>query len=122
MSAEALEKAIESYPDGKTIVIAHLYGTPGKIDEIRAIANKQGAVIIEGAAESLGAAYKGIQTGIFGDLGRYRLMEIRSLLGRPVDCSLLIPRKVRTRFADGPHKAGRMCRGTSTRRLVTTTG
>ena len=65
----ALEKAFELYPDVKLIVIAHLYGTPGKINEIRAIADKHGALIVEDAAESLGATYKGDQTGTFGDFG-----------------------------------------------------
>ena len=51
----------------KLIVIAHLYGTPGKLDEIRAIAEKHGAFIVEDAAESFGATYKGKQTGNFGD-------------------------------------------------------
>ncbi len=67
MDPEALEKAFEIYPEVKLIVIAHLYGTPGKIDEIRAIAKKNGALIVEDAAESFGASYKGIQTGNFGD-------------------------------------------------------
>jgi dTDP-4-amino-4,6-dideoxygalactose transaminase len=67
MSPEALEKAFEIFPDVKLIVVAHLYGTPGKIDEIRSIANKHGALIIEDAAESFGASYKGVQTGKFGD-------------------------------------------------------
>ncbi|MFH5978329.1 DegT/DnrJ/EryC1/StrS family aminotransferase, partial [Clostridium perfringens] len=51
----------------KLVVVAHLYGTPGKIDEIKEICNRHGALIIEDAAESLGATYKGIQTGNFGD-------------------------------------------------------
>lgn len=63
---EALEKAFELYPDVKIVVIAHLYGTPGKIDEIKAVADHYGAVVIEDAAESLGATYKGRQTGTFG--------------------------------------------------------
>ncbi len=67
MDPAALEKAFELYPDVKLIVIAHLYGTPGKIDEIKAIAEKHGALIVEDAAESLGATYRGIQTGTFGD-------------------------------------------------------
>lgn len=67
MCPKALEKAFEIYPDVKIIVMAHLYGTPGKVDEIRAIADKHGAMIIEDAAESLGATYKGKQTGTFGD-------------------------------------------------------
>ena len=66
MDPVALEKAFELYPDVKTVVIAHLYGTPGKIDELQEICSRYGAVIIEDAAESLGASYKGIQTGTFG--------------------------------------------------------
>ena len=67
MDPVALEKAFELYPEVKLIVVAHLYGTPGKIDEIKAIADKHGALIVEDAAESLGATYKGKQTGTFGD-------------------------------------------------------
>lgn len=67
MSPEALEKAFSIYPDVKLIVLAHLYGTPGKCDEIRAIAEKHGALIVEDAAESFGATYKNVQTGMFGD-------------------------------------------------------
>lgn len=67
MDPVALEKAFELYPDVKVVVVAHLYGTPGKIDEIKTICEKHGAVIIEDAAESLGATYKGIQTGTFGN-------------------------------------------------------
>ena len=67
MDPAALEKAFEIYQDVKVVVIAHLYGTPGKIDELKAICDKHGAVIIEDAAESLGATYKGVQTGTFGE-------------------------------------------------------
>lgn len=66
MDPVALEKAFELYPEIKVVVIAHLYGTPGKIDELKAICDKHGAVIVEDAAESLGATYKGVQTGTFG--------------------------------------------------------
>ena len=69
MDPAALEKAFEIYPDVKLIVVAHLYGTPGKIEEIRAIADRHGALIVEDAAESFGASYKGRQTGTFGDYG-----------------------------------------------------
>ena len=67
MDPAALEKAFEIYPDVKAVVIVHLYGTPCKIDEIKAVCDKHNAVIIEDAAESLGAAYKGKQTGGFGN-------------------------------------------------------
>ena len=66
MDPVALEKAFEIYPDVKVVVVAHLYGTPGKIDEIKSICDKHGAIIVEDAAESLGATYKGQQTGTFG--------------------------------------------------------
>ena len=49
------------------VVLAHLYGTPGKMDEIRKICDQHGALIVEDAAESLGATYKGIETGSLGD-------------------------------------------------------
>lgn len=66
MDPVALEKAFELYPDTKVIMVVNLYGTPAKYDEICAIAEKHGAIIIEDAAESLGATYKGRQTGTFG--------------------------------------------------------
>lgn len=69
MDPLALEKAFDIYPEVKHIVIANLYGVPGKMDEIRKIADKHGAAIIEDAAESFGATYKGKQTGAFGDIG-----------------------------------------------------
>lgn len=67
MDPEALEKAFEIYPEVKVVVVAHLYGTPGKIDKIKGICDKHNAIIIEDAAESFGATYKGKQTGTFGD-------------------------------------------------------
>ena len=66
MDPVALEKAFELYPDVKVVVLVHLYGVPAKVDEIRAICEKHGATIIEDAAESMGAVYKGVQTGTFG--------------------------------------------------------
>ena len=69
MDPIALEKAFELYPEVKVVVAAHLYGVPGKIDEIKQICDTHNAVLIEDAAESLGASYKGRQTGIFGTYG-----------------------------------------------------
>lgn len=66
MDPIALEKAFELYPEVKVVVMAHLYGIPGKIDELQAVCDRHGAIIIEDAAESLGATYKGVQTGNFG--------------------------------------------------------
>ncbi len=67
MDPVALEKAFEIYPEIKVVVFAHLYGTPGKFDEIKEICDRHGAVIIEDAAESLGAVYKGRSSGTLGD-------------------------------------------------------
>lgn len=66
MDPVALEKAFELYPDVKVVIVVHLYGTPAKMSEIQDICSRHDAVIIEDAAESLGAAYKGVQTGSFG--------------------------------------------------------
>lgn len=66
MDPEALEIAFEKYPDVKLVVLAHLYGTPAKLDEIMAICEEHGATLIEDAAESLGATYNGRETGSFG--------------------------------------------------------
>ena len=66
MDPVALERAFDLYPDVKVVVVAHLYGTPGKIDEIKKICKMHHALIIEDAAESFGATYKGKQTGTFG--------------------------------------------------------
>ncbi len=71
MDPEALKKAFEIYPDVKLIIVAHLYGTPGKMEEIKAIADEHGALIVEDAAESLGAKYKlngnWVETGSLGN-------------------------------------------------------
>ena len=67
MDPVALERAFTLFPDVKMVVLVHLYGTPAKIDEIKEVCDKHGALIVEDAAESLGATYKGKQTGAFGD-------------------------------------------------------
>ncbi|MDN0069536.1 DegT/DnrJ/EryC1/StrS family aminotransferase [Collinsella ihumii] len=67
MDPVALEKAFELHPNAKVVVVAHLYGTPGKCNEIKHICKEHGAVLVEDAAESLGASFHGVQTGCFGD-------------------------------------------------------
>ena len=71
MDPKALEKAFEKYPHPKAVIVVYLYGTPAKIDEIKAICDKHGVPLVEDAAESLGATYKGKQTGTFGKYGIY---------------------------------------------------
>lgn len=66
MDPAALERAFEKYPHPKAVVVANLYGTPAKLDELKAICDAHGVPLIEDAAESLGATYRGKQTGTFG--------------------------------------------------------
>lgn len=66
MDPKALEKAFQKYPDTKVVVLAHLYGTPAKMDEILEICERHGAILIEDAAEAMSATYKGRQCGTFG--------------------------------------------------------
>ena len=71
MDPVALDKAFEIYPEVKLVILAHLYGTPGKVKEIKDVCKKYGALLIEDAAESFGAKYKldgeWKETGSFGD-------------------------------------------------------
>lgn len=71
MSPDALVRAFEKYPHPKAVICVHLYGTPAKLDEILEICNAHGVPMIEDAAESLSATYKGRQTGTFGKFGIY---------------------------------------------------
>lgn len=72
MDPKALEKAFEKYPNAKVVVLVHLYGTPAKMDEIIKICKKHNAVIIEDAAEALGATYHNQHCGTFG---RYNVLS-----------------------------------------------
>ncbi len=67
MCPESLEKAFSLYPEAKVVVMADLYGTPAKMDEILEVCKRHNAILIEDAAESLGAFYKGIPCGKFGN-------------------------------------------------------
>lgn len=71
MDPKALEKAFEKYSHPKAVIVVHLYGTPAKIDKIKEICDKHKVPLVEDAAESLGATYKGKQTGTFGKYGIY---------------------------------------------------
>lgn len=66
MDPECLKKAFEKYPNAKVVVLAHLYGTPAKMDEILKICKEHNAVVIEDAAEALSATYNDKQCGTFG--------------------------------------------------------
>ena len=88
MDAQALEKAFEIYPEVKIVVLAHLYGTPGNMDAIRDIIHKHNAILVEDAAESLGASYKGVQTGTFGDFNTISFNGNKIITGSSGGCFL----------------------------------
>lgn len=71
MSPEALRKAFAVHPHPKAVILAHLYGTPARLEELLSICREHGVPVIEDAAESLSSTYKGKQTGTFGDFGVY---------------------------------------------------
>ena len=68
LNPAALERAFKLFPDVKVVIVANLYGTPAKFDEIQKVCKEHSAILIEDAAESLGATYKGQQTGTFGQV------------------------------------------------------
>ena len=110
MDPAALRKAFETYPDTRLVVLAHLYGTPGKIDEIRDICKAYGALLVEDAAESMGAVYKGRQTG---SLESFPLTGIRLSQEAREARSLPIPNLMRIRCGNGLLRVGRQRFGIS---------
>lgn len=88
MDPEALEKAFEIYPEVKVVVLAHLYGTPGNMYAIMNIIHKHNAILVEDAAESLGASYKGVQTGTFGDFNTISFNGNKIITGSSGGCFL----------------------------------
>lgn len=88
MDPIALQKAFEIYPEVKVVVCAHLYGTPGKIEEISAIVKEHKAILIEDAAESLGATYHGRQTGTFGKYNTISFNGNKIITGSSGGCFL----------------------------------
>ena len=118
MDPVALKKAFEIYPDVKVVVMAHLYGTPGKVDELKCVCDQHGAMLIEDAAESLGATYKGIQTGTFGTYNAISFNGNKIITGSAGGRMKKLP----IRFGSGRRRRERMRRGTSMRSLAITIG
>ena len=69
MSPTALEKAFKKYPNPKAVITVNLYGQSADYDKILEICDAYNVPVIEDAAESLGATYKGKQTGNIGKFG-----------------------------------------------------
>ena len=88
MDPVALEKAFEMYPDVKLVVCAELYGFPGRIDLIKQICEKHGAILIEDAAEAMGATLNGKQCGSFGDYSAISYNGNKIITGSSGGCLL----------------------------------
>ncbi|MBQ6996886.1 MAG: DegT/DnrJ/EryC1/StrS family aminotransferase [Oscillospiraceae bacterium] len=88
MDPVALEKAFELYPDVKLVVAAELYGFPGRMDIIKSICEKHGALLIEDAAEAMGATIDGRQCGSFGDYGAVSYNGNKIITGSAGGCLL----------------------------------
>ena len=88
MDPVALEKAFELYPDVKLVVSAELYGFPGRMDLIKEICERHGALLIEGAAEAMGATIDGRQCGSFGDYSAISYNGNKIITGSAGGCLL----------------------------------
>ena len=88
MDPVALEKAFEIYPDVKLVVSAELYGFPGRMDEIKRICEKHGALLIEDAAEAMGATIDGKPCGSFGDYSAISYNGNKIITGSSGGCLL----------------------------------
>ena len=88
MDPVALEKAFELYPDVKLVVCAELYGFPGRIDLIRDICHMHGALLIEDAAEAMGAYLNGQPCGSFGDYAAVSYNGNKIITGSSGGCLL----------------------------------
>lgn len=88
MDPVALEKAFEMYPDVKLVVSAELYGFPGRMDLIKGICERHGALLIEDAAEAMGATIHGKQCGSFGDYSAISYNGNKIITGSSGGCLL----------------------------------
>jgi dTDP-4-amino-4,6-dideoxygalactose transaminase len=88
MDPVALERAFALYPDVKLVVCAELYGFPGRIDLIREICHEHGALLIEDAAEAMGATVNGKQCASFGDYSAISYNGNKIITGSAGGCLL----------------------------------
>ena len=122
MDTAALEKAFEIYPDVRLVVSAELYGFPGRMDEIKRICEKHGALLIEDAAEAMGATIDGRQCGSFGDYSAVSFNGNKIITGSSGGCLLTNSiEDMRINQENGAHSQENMPRGFCITRLAITT-
>ena len=88
MDPKALEKAFEMYPEVKLVVYAELYGFPGNVQQIKEICEKHGALLVEDAAEAMGATWNDQQCGSFGDYAAISYNGNKIITGSSGGCLL----------------------------------
>ena len=88
MDPEALERAFALYPEVKLVVYAELYGFPGRVDAIKEICRRHGALLVEDAAEAMGATVDGKQCGSFGDYSAISYNGNKIITGSSGGCFL----------------------------------
>lgn len=88
MDPVALEQAFRLYPEVRLVISAELYGFPGRMDEIKRICEQHGALLIEDAAEAMGATLGGRQCGSFGDYGAISYNGNKIITGSSGGCLL----------------------------------
>lgn len=88
MNPAALEKAFAIYPEVRLVVYAELYGFPGDIRKIKEICEAHDALLIEDAAEAMGAAWDGQPCGSFGDYAAVSYNGNKIITGSSGGCLL----------------------------------
>ena len=88
MDPVALEKAFEMYPDTRLVVCAELYGFSGNIRRIKEICQAHGALLVEDAAEAMGASWEGRNCGTFGDFAAISYNGNKIITGSSGGCLL----------------------------------
>lgn len=88
MDPVALEKAFEMYPDVKLVIYAELYGFPGNVKQIKEISERHNALLVEDAAEALGASWDGIPCGAYGDYAAISFNGNKIITGSAGGCLL----------------------------------
>ena len=88
MDPVALEKAFEMYPDVKLVVCAELYGFSGNIRRIKEICQEHGALLVEDAAEAMGASWEGRNCGTYGDYAAISYNGNKIITGSSGGCLL----------------------------------
>lgn len=88
MDPVALEKAFEMYPEVKLVISAELYGFSSDIKRIKSICEARGAILIEDAAEAMGATWEGQQCGSYGDYSAISYNGNKIITGSSGGCLL----------------------------------